>query len=231
MDDPVKQILLVEDDVTLQRSIKRGLQDQGYALRTVSSLENAWRVVEESVFDLLLLDLGLPDGHGFDFLKKFRAQHGLVPVIILTARDTLTDKISGLDLGADDFLVKPFDFQELSARIRAHLRRAAGQHSVMTIAGDLEIDLVKRTVKRAGLLIDCTPREFDVLVYLAKSRGQVVSRQMLMTDVWKIRSRMTSMDNVIDVLMFRLREKVDDGHANKMIRTIRGIGYTLDAAP
>lgn len=229
-DHAIKEILIVEDDAILQRNIKRGLVDQGYAVRTAASLEAAWRTVQECRFDLVLLDLGLPDGSGLDFMKKIRDRCGAVPVIILTARDAMRDKIAGLDLGADDYLVKPFDFQELSARIRAHLRRAAGQHSNLIRVGDLEIDLVKRLVKRADAIIECAPREFDLLVYLAKTPGQVISRQMLMTEVWKIRSRMTSMDNVIDVSMSRLREKIDDGHAEKLIHTIRGIGYMIKVA-
>lgn len=219
----------MEDDAILQRNLVRGLSDQKYKVRVASSLEAAERMVVEFAVDLILLDLGLPDGGGLTFLELVRRNQRQLPVIILTARDAVSEKIQSLDLGADDYLVKPFDFQELSARIRAHLRRSAVRYSSVVQAGGLEIDLVRRTVARDGVTIDCTPREFDVLVYLINAPGQVVSRDMLMRDVWKIRSRMTSMDNVIDVLMSRLREKIDDGHASRLIRTVRGIGYMLDA--
>ena len=223
----IPEVLIIEDDGILQRNIKRGLSDQGYKVRAVATLEAADRAIQETAFDLVLLDLELPDGSGLDFLKRFRATRGKVPVVILTARDAITDKIAGFDLGADDYLVKPFDFQELSARIRAQLRRSSGQHSELLQVGDLKIDLVRRNIRRGDRVIECTPREFDVLVYLAKTPGEVISRQMLMTEVWKVRSRMTSMDNVIDVLMSRLREKVDDDCPEKLIRTIRGIGYMI----
>ncbi len=222
-----QKILLVEDDPILARNIKLGLTDQGYQVKAAASLEAAQRISREHEIDLLLLDLGLPDGSGFDFLQQFRTSRSGTPVMILTARDEVTDKIKGLDLGADDYLVKPFDFQELSARIRAHLRRSAGQHSSTLGVADLEVDLVKRIVKRDGEAIECTPREFDVLVYLATTPGQVISRQMLMTEVWKVRSRMTSMDNVIDVLMSRLREKIDGGRAVRLIHTVRGLGFMI----
>lgn len=229
MSEPVPEILLVEDDGILQRNIKRGLTDQGFKVRSAHTIEAAHHAITESAFDLVLLDLGLPDGSGFDFLRTFRATRGNVPVIILTARDAVSDKITGLDLGADDYIVKPFDFLELSARIRAQLRRTSGQRSSWLTVGDLEIDLVKRTVKRGERPIECTPREFDVLIYLARTPGQVISRHMLMTDVWKIKSRMTSMDNVIDVLISRLREKIDDDAPEKLIRTVRGIGFMIKA--
>jgi len=227
MTEKEAEILLVEDDAALQRNLKRGLADLGYNVRAVGNLDAARRASGEGTFDLLLLDLGLPDGSGFDFLKSFRALHAHVPVLILTARDEIADKIKGLDLGADDYLVKPFDFQELSARIRVQLRRAAGQLSSTIRLHDLEIDLVTRIVTRASRGIELTPREFDVLVYMARSPGQVISRAMLTQDVWKIKSRLTSMDNVIDVLMSRLRDKIDGDAERKLITTVRGIGYQM----
>jgi len=227
MSETEPEILLVEDDATLQRNVKRGLGDLGYKVRVAGNIETARRAASEATFDLVLLDLGLPDGSGMGFLRLFRAQHARVPVIILTARDQVSDKIRGLDLGADDYLVKPYNFQELTARIRAHLRRAAGQVSSLIQVADLVIDLVKRSVTRGGRPVELTPREFDVLVYMARSPGQVISRAMLTQEVWKIKSRLTSMDNVIDVLMSRLREKIDDGADAKLISTVRGIGYLM----
>lgn len=229
MSEKEDNILLVEDDPVLTRSIKRGLTDTGYHVKTAGNIAAARVKLSESPTHLLLLDIGLPDGSGFDFLEEIQKQHHGLPVIILTARDTVPDKIRGLDLGADDYLVKPFEFQELTARIRARLRRAAGQHSTMLVVGDLEIDLVQRMVRRSGVTIDCTPREFDVLVYLARTPGQAISRQLLTSDVWKVRSRMTSMDNVIDVLMSRLREKVDGDRPDRLLHTVRGLGFMLKA--
>lgn len=220
-------ILLVEDDPSIQRSIKKGLSEQDYQVAVAGSLESARHISLSQNVDLVLLDLGLPDGSGFNFLQEFRSSHPSTPVLIMTARDKIPDKIKGLDLGADDYLVKPFDFQELLARIRAQLRRSTGLSGSSIQVADLEIDLVRRTVKRDDRLIECTPREFDVLVYLARSPGKPISRQVLTTEVWKIKSRMTSMDNVIDVLMSRLREKIDSDSSEKLIHTVRGLGFML----
>ncbi|HMP89795.1 MAG TPA: response regulator transcription factor [Kiritimatiellia bacterium] len=222
-----EQILLIEDDPVLTRSIKRGLTDLGYKVETANTLSSANDKSAVNLFDLILLDLGLPDGSGFDFLADLRKRHAGPPVIVLTARETVPDKIRGLDLGADDYLVKPFDFQELTARIRVILRRTAGQHNPVLKLGDLFIDLMRREIRRGERIIECTPREFDVLAYLARTPGQAISRQLLTSDVWKVKSRMTSMDNVIDVLMSRLREKVDGDDPVRLLHTVRGLGYML----
>lgn len=220
-------ILLVEDDATLRRSLLVGLADQGYAVQSASHIASARKLLSEQRVDLVLLDLGLPDGNGLDLLRELREEHKAMPVLILTARDTVPDKVEGFDLGADDYLVKPFDFLELSARIRAHLRRSTDPQGTMLNVADLSINLIHRHVHRAGVTIECTPREYDVLVYLAKTPGQVISRQLLTTDVWNIHSRLTSMDNVIDVTLSRLREKVDRDHDQKLIHTVRGLGYMM----
>lgn len=220
-------ILLIEDDPVLQRSIKRGLSEQDYQVKVAGNLETARRTSLTEDISLVLLDLGLPDGSGFDFLAEFRETHPTTPILIMTARDKVPDKIRGLDLGADDYLVKPFDFQELSARIRAQLRRSTNQTSSNIVLADLEIDLVSRSIRRNAKDIDLSPREFDVLVFLARSSGQPVSRQVLTTEVWKVKSRMTSMDNVIDVLISRLREKIDGDSDHKLIHTVRGLGFML----
>lgn len=220
-------ILLVEDDPALQRSIQKGLREQDYTVFVAGNLHTARELSAVNEFDLVLLDLGLPDGSGLDFLREYRTKHPSIPVMIMTARNKVPDRIKGLDLGADDYLVKPFDFQELSARIRVQLRRSSSQSLSSITVADLEIDLVRRTISRNGTLIDCTPREFDVLVFLAQSPGVPVSRQVLTTEVWKVRSRMTSMDNVIDVLMSRLRDKIDADHPVKLIHTVRGLGFML----
>jgi DNA-binding response OmpR family regulator len=220
-------ILLVEDDPSLQKKIKQGLDEQGYLTLLAGTLMDAHRFISDSNPDCILLDINLPDGTGFELLAEWRKRNVTIPVIIMTAREKVSDKITGLDLGADDYLVKPFDFQELTARIRALLRRSTSQGGSTITLADLEIDLVSRTIKRAGRIIECTPREFDVLVYLAKSPGQAISRQMLMTEVWKVRSRMTSMDNVIDVLISRLREKIDGDRTDRLLHTVRGLGYMM----
>lgn len=220
-------ILLVEDDHAIQRSVRKGLIELGYRIMTADSLAEARRHWGSEDIALVVLDLGLPDGDGTDFLRDIRSNGSTVPVVILTARDEVNDKVRGLDLGADDYLVKPFAFQELSARIRAHLRRAGAQIGPEITAGDLTIDLVGRSVRRGERVIELTPREFDVLVFLAKSPGQPISRTTLVTEVWKIRSRMTSMDNVIDVLMSRLREKIDENEPIRLIHTVRGLGYMI----
>lgn len=221
-------ILLVEDDATLRRAVSRGLTEQGYDVQAAGSLERARTLAGARAPDLALLDLGLPDGDGLSLLRELRERWPSLPILLLTARDALDDKIRGLDAGADDYLVKPFDFQELLARIRAQQRRvrAAPEANRLTVA-DLDIDLLQREVRRGGAEIVCTPREFDVLVHLARTPGEVVSRQRLAADVWKVTSRMTSMDNVIDVLMSRLREKVDGPGQAKLLHTVRGLGFLL----
>ncbi len=224
---PSPTILLVEDDAAIRRTIAKGLSELAFRVQAAGTAAEARHILASEEIDLMMLDLGLPDGDGLDLLRDVRSGGSNLPVIILTARDKVADKVAGLDLGADDYLVKPFDFQELSARIRAHLRRSGQQQASLLQAGDLSIDLVARTVQRAGQTIDCTPREFDVLVYLLTNQGQPVSRQTLSRDVWKVQSRMTSMDNVIDVLMSRLRDKIDSGHATKLIRTVRGLGFMV----
>lgn len=222
-------ILVVEDDAAIQRNIARGLTEQSYRVVAAGTTAEARRLLAHDEVDLVVLDIGLPDGNGLAVLREIRSKGSAIPVILLTARDTVEDKVAGLDLGADDYLAKPYDFQELSARIRAHLRRSTQQASSLLQTGDLAIDLVARTVARAGRIVDCTPREFDVLVHLATFQGQPISRQSLTREVWKVKSRMTSMDNVIDVLMSRLREKIDGDQDHKLIHTVRGLGFMLKA--
>jgi DNA-binding response OmpR family regulator len=171
----------------------------------------------------------LPDGDGLTLLQEIRTYRHHIPVLVLTARDGLADRVRGLDLGADDYLIKPFAFPELLARMRARLRRqdAATGDSTTLVVDDLTMDLVTRRTVRGGVNIDLTPREFDVLALLVRHTGQPVSRSTLARDAWKITSRMTSMDNVIDVLISRLREKIDGGPSRKLIHTVRGIGFKL----
>jgi DNA-binding response OmpR family regulator len=183
-------------------------------------------------FDLVLLDLMLPGRNGLEILETLRKRHVGTPVLILTARDGIEDRVLGLDLGADDYLVKPFALPELLARIRALLRRGRASETLRLKAADLEVDLVSRRATRDGRLLDLTAREFELLEYLLRHEGHVVSREMLAHDVWKEPRRATPIDNVIDVQMTRLRKKVDaEGH-RRLIHTVRGVGFLLrEGAP
>ncbi|MCL5743519.1 MAG: winged helix-turn-helix domain-containing protein [Acidobacteria bacterium] len=178
-------------------------------------------------FDLLILDLMLPGRSGLQVLEAARKQGLRIPVLVLTAKDAIEDRVRGLDAGADDYLVKPFAFPELSARVRALLRRSKTEPAVVLRIQDLEMDLVSRTVKRAGRTIELTVREFELLEYLLRRQGEVVSREMLGRDVWKEPERPTPLDNVIDVHMVRLRRKIDEGFDSKLVHTVRGVGFTL----
>lgn len=220
-------LLLVEDDAVLQKRLSAGLKEQGYRVRGARNTAAARRALEEAGVDLILLDIGLPDGSGLDFLRELREVNKALPVVLLTARSAIEDKITGLDLGADDYLIKPVDFHELLARIRARLRSSRAGDPLLLTVHDLTIDLARRVIHRGGRLIDCTPKEFDVMVCLAQRVGGPVSRQVLSTEVWKVRSRLTSMDNVIDVLFSRLREKIDTPGEERLIHTVRGRGYML----
>ncbi len=224
---PPLHLLVVEDDPTLRGALVKGLCEQGYQATGCPTLAAARAAVAGGQVDFLLLDLGLPDGDGLEWLNEVRATRPQLPVIILTARDALSDRVRGFDAGADDYLIKPFEFPELLARLRALQRRATPAALTPLCVGDLQIDLVRRTVQRGARVIECTPREFDVLALLARHSGQAVSRARLAAEVWKVSSRMTSVDNVIDVQMSRLREKVDRPEASPLIHTVRGLGYML----
>ncbi|MFZ0340449.1 MAG: winged helix-turn-helix domain-containing protein, partial [Terracidiphilus sp.] len=174
-----------------------------------------------------ILDVMLPGRNGLEILQTMR-RHGLrTPVLMLTARDAVEDRVIGLDTGADDYLVKPFAFPELLARVRALSRRALPETSAKLQIADLELDVEGRSVTRAGQLLDLTAREFELLEYLLRRRGHVVSREMLTRDVWKEAGRHTPLDNVIDVHVARLRRKVDDQFAQKLVHTVRGVGFVV----
>ncbi|HMP75258.1 MAG TPA: response regulator transcription factor [Kiritimatiellia bacterium] len=224
-------ILVIEDNPALRRSLAQWLAENGYTVRTAATLAAATAHLAATPVEIVLLDLGLPDGDGLAWLQALRLQQPALPVIILTARDSVTDRVRGLDEGADDYLVKPFDFSELLARIRARQRRSEPAGAGALRVGDLEIDPLQRSVRRGTRLVECTPREFDVLLMLARQPGQIVSRERLAAEVWKVHNRMTSMDNVIDVLMSRLREKIDRDEPARLIHTIRGLGFMLKGEP
>ena len=222
------RVLVVEDDPHVADSLVRGLREAGFAVVTVDLLAAADAHLAQGTPALVVLDLNLPDGDGRLWLRRVRAAGHRMPVIILTARDTLPERVAGLDEGADDYLTKPFAFAELLARIRARLRTAAAQTDDDVLGvGDLEIDRLRRQVRRAGRAVDLTAREFDVLALLAQWRGQPVSRDLLAREVWKINRRLTPLDNVIDVHLSHLREKIDKNRAAKLIHTVRGVGFRL----
>ena len=176
------KLLVVEDDTKVANMLKQGLHESGYAPTLARSAPQAIELVDENAFDLVLLDLGLPGVDGIEVLRHVRKNHNTIPVIILTARDGIDDRVKGLDEGADDYLVKPFAYTELLARIKALLRRSKAEGPALAIA-DLKLNLLTRRVERAGRLLDLTPREFDLLAYLIRAGGQIVSREMLGRDV------------------------------------------------
>jgi two-component system, OmpR family, copper resistance phosphate regulon response regulator CusR len=222
------QILIVEDENRFASALRQGLEEEGYTVTVALSGEDALRVVERSTPDLVLLDVMLPKRNGLSVLRELRRDGFATPVLLLTAMDSVQDRVLGLDTGADDYLVKPFAFPELLARVRALMRRpaAAVTQSALDFAG-LHMDLAGRTATREGVSLELTSREFDLLEYLLLNRGRVVSREMLTRDVWKETSRYTSLDNVIDVQMTRLRRKIDDPFEAKLLRTVRGVGFVL----
>ena len=222
------QLLLVEDDPHVASSLVHGLREEGFAAISATCLAEADRRLAQETPALVILDLNLPDGDGRTWLRQVRQNGYRMPVIILTARATLLDRVAGLEDGADDYVTKPFAFAELLARVRTRLRTAVQQleTDVLRVA-DLEIDRVNRWVRRSGQLLQLTACEFDVLVLLAKWRGQPVSRDLLADEVWKINRRVTPLDKVINVHISHLREKIERPGTAHLIRTVRGVGFML----
>ena len=224
------RLLLVEDDPQVASSLVRGLREEGFAVVAATRLAEADRQLAQETPALVILDLNLPDGDGRTWLRTVRQKGYRMPVIIVTARATLLDRVAGLEDGADDYLTKPFAFAELLARVRTRLRSAVQQLETGVLrVGDLEIDRVNRWVRRAGELVPLTACEFDVLTLLAKWRGQPVSRDLLADEVWKINRRVTPLDKVINVHISHLREKIERPGTPRLIRTVRGVGFMLGA--
>ena len=221
------QILIVEDESKLACALQQGLEEEGYSAAVALSGEEALQWFERNTPDLVLLDVMLSKRNGLSVLREFRRDGFQTPVLLLTALDSVEDRVLGLDAGADDYLVKPFAFPELLARVRALLRRTATTPQSVLELADLHMNLAGRTASRAGPALELTSREFDLLEYLMLNRGRVVSREMLTRDVWKETSRYTSLDNVIDVQVARLRRKIDDPYDLKLLHTVRGIGFVL----
>jgi DNA-binding response OmpR family regulator len=221
------RILVVEDEPKVADALREGLESEDYEVEIARTGEEGFFLVNAQTFDLVILDLMLPGRDGIEVLRVLRQRGLQTPVLILTARDAVDDRVTGLDCGADDYLVKPFAFAELLARIRALLRRGRTDRVLRLKAADLEMDLVTRRVSRGGRLLNLTTREFELLEYLLRYQNQVVSREMLARDVWHETSRATPLDNVIDVHIARLRKKVDHGFPQKLIHTVRGVGFML----
>ena len=222
---PESRILVVEDESKVARALREGLERQGHQVVIAPTGEEGFFLVNAEEFNLVILDLMLPGRDGLHVLSTLRKRGLQTPVLILTARDAIEDRVQGLDKGADDYLVKPFAFPELLARVRALLRRTE-QGPQLRLA-DLEMNVVTRNAKRRGQYLELTGREFELLEYLLRHKEQVVSREMLARHVWKESARATPLDNVMDVHINRLRRKVDEPFDRKLIHTVRGVGFVL----
>jgi heavy metal response regulator len=219
------RILIIEDEPGVAAFIRRGLREAGFAVDLADNGNDGCHMACAEPYDLVILDLMLPGRDGFSVLGEMRGRSITTPVICLTARDTVDDRVRGLDLGADDYLAKPFSFAELLARIRAILRRGATLASNPIAVGDLSLDVAARQVSRAGRRIELSAREYALLEYLVRHAGQVLSRTMILEKVWDINQ--DPLTNVVDVHINRLRKKVDHGFAKPLVHTIRGVGYVL----
>jgi len=217
-------LLVVEDERKLLESLRRGLSDEGYNVLAASTGEEGFYLAMNDDVDAVVLDVMLPGRDGFQVLADLRKDGFTKPVLMLTARDAIDDRVRGLDSGADDYLVKPFAFAELVARLRAMLRRDASSHNFHLRAADLEVDLMARRVVRSGVEIDLSQREFQLLEFLLRHKDNVVSREMLARDVWHEPDVLT---NVIDVYINLVRKKIEKPDLPQLIHTVRGVGYVL----
>ncbi len=219
------RILVVEDEPKTAGYIKKGLGEQGYIVDIATNGIEGEEMAMNNPYDFILLDIMLPGKDGWDVLRSIRKKHA-TPVLCLTARDAIADRVAGLELGADDYLIKPFAFSELLARMRSILRRGAKTFDDVARIADLEIDLVRHKVMRAGQRIELTAKEFALLEYFARHQGEVLSRTLLAEHVWDM--NFDSDTNVVDVAVRRLRVKIDDPFPVKLIRTIRSVGYVME---
>jgi two-component system OmpR family response regulator len=221
------RLLLVEDDVKLVRALQRGLQREGYAVDLAGTGDEALAQAESYDYDAVVLDVMLPGTDGFSVCRELRRNEQWVPVLMLTARDHVKDRIRGLDAGADDYMVKPFDFGEMLARLRALTRRGPSERPAVVEVGDLSIDPATHAVTRAGRNVDLTPREFALLLFLARRAGEVVPRTELLGHVWEDADEGST--NVVDVYVGYLRKKLElPFRRRRLIRTVRGVGFMLE---
>jgi two-component system OmpR family response regulator len=219
------RVLVVEDDVELGTQLQKGLREQGYTVDRATQADTGLSRALTGVYDLMILDRMLPGGDGLELLRNARAKGVVSPVIFLTARGEVEDRVDGLDAGADDYLVKPFSFPELLARMRVALRRGAEQQPNVLQVDDLRLDPVQRKVEHGGTNIDLTAKEFALLHFLMRHSGHVVSRSMILEHVWDL--TLDGMTNVVDVHINRLRKKIDRGRKKPLIHTLRGVGYAV----
>jgi two-component system copper resistance phosphate regulon response regulator CusR len=226
------RLLVVEDQKTLLESLRFGLEEEGYQVQIATTGQDAYHLARRTPFDAVILDLMLPDGDGLGLLTRLRTEHFVKPILIVTARDSVQDRVKGLDRGADDYLIKAFAFSELVARLRALLRRVAGNgdstDAVLRVA-DLTMDLIKRQVTRADRELEMTQRQFVVLEYLIRHKNQIVTREMLAVDVWKATT--ATWTNVIEVQINHLRKKIQLQGLPPLLHTVRGEGYVIGELP
>ncbi len=218
------RILVIEDEKRIADFVGRGLESSGYSVELADSGEAALAKLHSADYDLVILDLMLPDMDGISILEKLRARKSSPPVLILSARSTLDDRVKGLELGADDYLIKPFAFMELLARVRALLRRGQAMPERLQV-GDLVLDCLRRKVNRGGETIDLAPKEFSILEFLMRNRGRPMSRTMIVEHVWEM--DYDGLTNIVDVYIRHLRSKIDDPYPVKLIQTVRGVGYMV----
>ncbi len=221
------RLLVVEDEKKVARFVKKGLEEEGYAVDVAPDGEEGLGMALDGVHDLIILDIHLPRMDGLGVLQELRKKKVATPVLLLTVRATIEDKVLGLDAGADDYITKPFAFQELLARVRALLRRRADAEAPVLQVGDLTLDPARRLASRGGEKIDLTPKEFALLAYFMRNSGRVLTRTMISEHVWDY--DFDTMTNVIDVYVNYLRKKIDSGRDPKLIHTVRGAGYVLKA--
>ena len=219
------RILLIEDEVKLASFIKRGLVAERYAVDVAKDGRSGLELAQTYQYDLILLDLMLPGMDGSDVLRRIRKENSSVPVLIVSARDTVNDKVANMETGADDYLTKPFAFAELLVRIKALMRRGPVNRASTIRISDLELDRLSQQVKRAGQRIELTAKEYALLEYLMSNAGRVLSRNMIIEHVWD--QSFDGITNIVDVYIRHLRSKVDTGHDSKLLKTVRGVGYSI----
>ena len=223
------RVLVAEDDQVIADFVSQGLREAGYAVDVAATGTEALRKALEGGYDAAVMDVMLPELDGLSVIEQLRAKKQQMPVLILSARHSVDDRVKGLQAGGDDYLTKPFAFAELLARVQALIRRATGSTEPTRLTvGDLSIDLLTRHTERAGRTLDLRPREFALLEYLMRNPGRVISKTMILSQVWGYNFNPGT--NVVDVLVFRLRDRIDKGFERKMLQTVRGIGYVLQPA-